>query len=290
MTHINQRRDTAAVWVSVNPVLQLGEVGWETDTRKSKLGDGSTPWNGLLYTVAEVDWDPADYNLDDVDNTSDMDKPVSSAVMSALATKVPVNSPAFSGNPTAPTPAAADNDTTLATTAFVQAAITAAIAAAAPSNAITAAINASKLASNPVGTILLSTANVNPGTYIGGTWVAWGSGRVPVGVDAAQAEFNVVEGAGGAKTHALSVAETPVHNHGGATSSSGSHRHSLHVSTGVGASPYYSVMGNGAGDYMDPSAMASDGVHTHPIASVGSGGAHNNLQPYITCFMFKRVT
>ena len=39
---IQQRRDTAADWSGVNPVLALGEIGWETDTRKGKLGDGST--------------------------------------------------------------------------------------------------------------------------------------------------------------------------------------------------------------------------------------------------------
>jgi len=51
MTHINQRRDTAANWATANPVLQLGEVGWETDTRKAKLGNGSTAWNALPYAV-----------------------------------------------------------------------------------------------------------------------------------------------------------------------------------------------------------------------------------------------
>ena len=48
---IQQRRDIAANWTSVNPVLTLGEVGWETDTRKCKLGDGSTAWNSLSYAV-----------------------------------------------------------------------------------------------------------------------------------------------------------------------------------------------------------------------------------------------
>lgn len=51
---IQQRRDTAANWAAVNPVLALGEVGWETDTRLCKLGDGSTTWNSLAYTVGGV--------------------------------------------------------------------------------------------------------------------------------------------------------------------------------------------------------------------------------------------
>lgn len=46
---IRLRRDTAANWTSANPVLLNGEVGFETDTRKLKLGDGTTAWNALLY-------------------------------------------------------------------------------------------------------------------------------------------------------------------------------------------------------------------------------------------------
>jgi hypothetical protein len=52
VVHINQRRDTAANWTSSNPILQRGEVGWETDTLKSKLGDGTKAWNALSYTAA----------------------------------------------------------------------------------------------------------------------------------------------------------------------------------------------------------------------------------------------
>lgn len=51
MTHINQRRDTAAQWAFENPVLQNGELGWETDTRQAKLGNGTVPWNDLPYAV-----------------------------------------------------------------------------------------------------------------------------------------------------------------------------------------------------------------------------------------------
>jgi hypothetical protein len=44
-----QRRDTAANWTAVNPVLLSGEWGLETDTRKLKIGDGVTAWNALAY-------------------------------------------------------------------------------------------------------------------------------------------------------------------------------------------------------------------------------------------------
>lgn len=47
---IQQRGDTAAAWTAANPVLAAREVGWETDTLRSKIGDGSTAWNSLPYT------------------------------------------------------------------------------------------------------------------------------------------------------------------------------------------------------------------------------------------------
>ena len=48
---MQQRRDTAANWTSVNPTLALGEIGHETDTNKSKIGDGVTAWASLIYWV-----------------------------------------------------------------------------------------------------------------------------------------------------------------------------------------------------------------------------------------------
>ena len=47
------RRDTAAYWTAANTVLDLGEPGFETDTRKLKIGDGVTGWNSLDYTIIQ---------------------------------------------------------------------------------------------------------------------------------------------------------------------------------------------------------------------------------------------
>lgn len=46
---IQIRRDTAANWTSVNPTLASGEIGFETDTKKLKVGDGSTAWTSVGY-------------------------------------------------------------------------------------------------------------------------------------------------------------------------------------------------------------------------------------------------
>lgn len=61
-TVIKLRRGTAAAWTSANPTLAAGEVGLETDTYKTKYGDGTTAWTSLPYSVAtssggaSVDW------------------------------------------------------------------------------------------------------------------------------------------------------------------------------------------------------------------------------------------
>lgn len=48
-TTIQLRRDTAANWTSTNPTLAAGEVGYETDYKRWKIGDGSTAWASLAY-------------------------------------------------------------------------------------------------------------------------------------------------------------------------------------------------------------------------------------------------
>lgn len=51
--HFELRRDTAAQWSSMNPILLEGEPGFETDTNKLKIGDGFTSWNSLAYFGGE---------------------------------------------------------------------------------------------------------------------------------------------------------------------------------------------------------------------------------------------
>jgi hypothetical protein len=52
---IQLKRGTAAAWTSANPTLNAGEVGFETDTKKMKVGDGSTAWTSLSYTATDGD-------------------------------------------------------------------------------------------------------------------------------------------------------------------------------------------------------------------------------------------
>ena len=60
---IKHRQGTAATWESKNPVLAAGELGYDTTNKRTKIGDGVTPWNDLDWfavkkkpTFAESDW------------------------------------------------------------------------------------------------------------------------------------------------------------------------------------------------------------------------------------------
>lgn len=128
----------------------------------------------------------------------------------------------------------------------------------------------------PVGSIYISTVNTNPANWIQGTtWVAWGSGRVPVGVDVNQNEFNVVEKTGGAKTHTLTVNEMP------------SHKHKIRYFRDNNATSLYSYTqhNNSMGTSYVDTTTDQDSL----VISTGGNASHNNTQPYITCYMFKRT-
>lgn len=166
------------------------------------------------------------------------------------------------------------------------------------------------LASYPVGAIFMSASSANPSASFGGTWAQWGVGRVPVSVDVGQSEFNTVEETGGEKTHTLTISEMPAHSHTHqphshgdtfATVSNGSHKHVLDynaLKTPNTGTSFAAVATGGSSTSSGP--VETDGIHTHSISGgvssatstetvTGYDQAHNNLQPYITCYMWKRT-
>jgi hypothetical protein len=170
----------------------------------------------------------------------------------AVATKADIASPTFTGTPTAPTAATTTNTTQLATTAFVQQEITA---------------NAPDLSVlYPVGSVYINAAvSTNPGTLLGfGTWAAFGAGRVLVGLDAGDVDFDTVEETGGAKTHTLTIDEMPSHTHTQAGSDD-----SAQLQFGAPADDF--------------------GETDSQTGATGGGQPHNNLQPYIVVYMWKRT-
>lgn len=164
----------------------------------------------------------------------------------------------------------------------------------------------------PVGTIYMSTTSADPSTYLGGTWQAWGSGRVPCGVDTSVDDFSTVEKAGGALTRTLQVSDLPQHSHTMA------HTHTFTTGTQSNntISGYYAGHSTAAphtesnyfhylrkGSSKSASGVidgATTAAHTHSgttnassaanTGTTGSGTAFSIIQPYITCYMWKRIS
>lgn len=153
----------------------------------------------------------------------------------------------------------------------------------------------------PVGSIYMSVTSTNPATYFGGTWVAWGSGRVPVGINTSDSNFNTVEKTGGASAVTLTASQMPSHTHtftgsSTTTNSAGAHTHNIGRDTDGGAgSSRYTVHSAGTSGAQATSPTSSAGAHTHSLtpkgknANTGGGGSHTNLQLYIVCYMWKRT-
>ena len=160
----------------------------------------------------------------------------------------------------------------------------------------------------PIGSIFISTNSTNPGAYLGGTWEAWGTGRTIVGIDTKDTNFNTVEKTGGEATHTLTQAETPAHTH---TRGTMNITGKWYITNDINWNSPTDYSGSGAitalnskrsqyGGHVNTATGVNepqkDGFElnaangwTGATSSVGGSGAHNNLQPYITCYMWKRT-
>ena len=198
-----------------------------------------------------------------------------SAIQTAVNSKADVNSPTLTGTPVAPTPSASVNNTQIPTTAYVTTAIASAVAAV-------------KLALHPVGSIYTQAAvSTNPSSLLGfGTWEAFGTGRVMIGIDSGNALFDTVGETGGSAnspavssttgSHTLTINEIPAHTHT------------------VG------IFGSNGSDAVESANSADNSLGTVATNSTGGGAGHThtisnsavtnaNYQPFITVYMWKRT-
>lgn len=147
----------------------------------------------------------------------------------------------------------------------------------------------------PVGVIYTSIASTNPGTLFSGTtWIAFAKGQVLVGQNPVDTDFDVAEETGGAKTHTLTSAEMPVHTHvqDTHTHTQNSHSHSYDAPRGTSGGVYGWVDSSNSGSSGTSSTLGTTATNQNTIATnqnTGSGGAHNNLQPYVVVYMWKRT-
>ena len=209
---------------------------------------------------------------------------VASAVSVDLSTLAPKASPGLTGTPTAPTANVDTNDTQLATCAFVRNAI---------SKYSSKDIDVLKKIMH-VGYIHFSTVNINPAELFGfGTWEAMPAGRVLLAQGKVETEnytHNFVAGeTGGEFVHQLTVGELPSHTHSASTNVTGEHTHNY--------TTYQYLNWHGSkeasSDWMNTStgltSKAGNHSHTVTINNTGSNNAHNNLQPYISVYIWKRT-
>lgn len=140
----------------------------------------------------------------------------------------------------------------------------------------------------PVGSVFIAVVSTNPGTLLGyGTWSAFAAGRMLVGLDSGQTEFDTVEETGGAKTVTLTAAQSglPQHTHvqnaHGHTISGGSSDDTSAPFTGPDASTSTATaLGGGIGTTVavNQDAGPTDAAQAHP-----------NLPPYVVVYMWKRT-
>lgn len=143
-------------------------------------------------------------------------------------------------------------------------------------------VNSIILKKHPIGSIEINVSGTNPSEYIGGTWESYGSGRVLVGVDTSQTEFDTVEKTGGSKTHTHTTG-----NHTLTINEIPSHSHSINFDQTTGSSTNALKTGVQTvytGDYGIVQKTGGDGTHNH-----GNTGDSSNIQPYITVYIWKRT-
>ncbi|MDG4961486.1 phage baseplate protein [Lactococcus raffinolactis] len=148
---------------------------------------------------------------------------------------------------------------------------------------ISSAITQSKLDANPVGSIITTINDINPSTYLGGTWMRFAQGRTLVGVD---------------ETDDVTLMKT-ANNTGGSTNPLTNHQHKLPSfgnqsytfawGTGSLTSPQISISGTSA----ISGNSTNNGLYTRQddakINSSGDNSNHNNWQPFVTVYFWRRT-
>ena len=179
----------------------------------------------------------------------------------------------------------------------------------------------------PIGSVFTAVVSTNPATLLGfGTWSAFAAGRVLVGLDSGDTDFDVVEETGGAKTVTLATAEIPAHTHtqDAHNHTQDSHNHTQDAHTHIQDAHLHQTLRErsattGAATTLiartsDTSSTVDTGVNTENATATnqnatatnqaatatnqaatatsqnaGGGGAHANVQPYTVVYFWKRT-
>jgi len=186
-------------------------------------------------------------------------------IQTAINSKADIASETLTGIPLAPTAAEGTNTTQIATTAFVK-----------------TAADALNAAAYPVGSIFTTTVAYADSAAVvaaigGTTWASFGAGKVLIGLDSGDSDFDTSEETGGAKTGGsgtsgsttLSISQMPAHTHSSGIGNDTS-----------GSSPTTSETG---GSIVTTGSTGGGSGHTHTVPS------HSLVQPYIVVYFWKRT-
>ena len=122
----------------------------------------------------------------------------------------------------------------------------------------------------PVGQIVIKGDNEDYSNWLGFTWERTAVGKVLVGIDSTDTDFNTIGKTGGKKTHTLTVAEMPSHNH--------------NVNYGSSA-----PLGLNSGSTGYKLNYEQGGTQQIYATATGGNQPHNNLQPYQVVAYWKRI-
>nr|DAP07342.1 MAG TPA: hyaluronidase [Bacteriophage sp.] len=145
----------------------------------------------------------------------------------------------------------------------------------------------------PIGAIYMSTVSTNPATLFKiGNWEALPAGRVLLAQGTASWGTYNAGSTGGEATHQLTVGELPSHNHTATISTNGEHNHGLPTTGNYngGGTGYDDGGGNNPNYTRCYTSINGNHSHTININNTGSSRSHNNMQPYLSVYMWKRTS
>lgn len=129
----------------------------------------------------------------------------------------------------------------------------------------------------PIGSIYMSVVSTNPSSLFGGTWVAWGAGRVPVGRDSGDPDFDTSEETGGSKTHNHTLSNLGIAKAAVSTA-------------GFLAADAVPNMGNwNSNRQINGTFSENTSAYSSGFGLKGVTDTVTELPPYIVCYMWKRT-